>query len=77
MKDFIDELKYMCTSSNARGFYIFVTVALIALIIGCIASLVMMLVNVIKFHAFSFFWLGLLIVTLILTIGVIVWLKKS
>lgn len=77
MKEFLEELKYMCTQSKAKGFYCFVAFALAALIIGCVVSLVMIVVNLIKFGAFSFLWLGLFLVALLITIAVIVWLKKS
>lgn len=77
MKEFIEELKYMCTSSKAKGFYIFVTIALVALILGCFVSLIMMVVNLIAYKAFSALWLVLFLVTLIITIAVIIWLKKS
>lgn len=77
MKEFIEELKYMCTSSKAKGFYIFVTIVLVALILGCFVSLIMMVVNLIAYKAFSALWLVLFLVTLIITIAVIIWLKKS
>lgn len=77
MKEFIEELKYMCTSSKAKGFYIFVTIVLVALILGCFVSLIMMVVNLIAYKAFSALWFVLFLVTLIITIAVIIWLKKS
>lgn len=77
MKDFIEELKYMCTSSKAKGFYCFVAFALVMLILGAIASLVMIVVNLVAFKAFSFLWLGLFLTALIITVAIIVWLKKS
>lgn len=77
MREFFEELKYACTEGKQRGFYCMVTLFLALLIIGCLASLVMMIVNVIAYKAFSVMWLILFLITLAITIGIIVWLKKS
>lgn len=77
MKEFLEELKYQCTDGKAKGFYIMVSIFLVALMIGCVASLVMMVVNLVVYKAFSLMWLVLFVVTLVITIGVIIWLKKS
>lgn len=77
MKEFFEELKWACTESKLKGFYCMVAALLLLLIIGCVASLVMMIVNIIKFHAFSVLWLALFLVSLIISIGIIIWLKKS
>lgn len=77
MKDFIEELLYMCKSSKARGFYIFVTIALVALLLLSIVSLVLLIVNIIRFHTVAPLWIILLVVSLIIFIGMIIWLKKS
>lgn len=79
MKDFIEELMYMCSSSNtkSRGLYIFIAIALVAMMLGAVAMVVMLVVNVVKFGAFSPMWAILLAVDLIILIVTIVWLKKS
>lgn len=79
MKDFIEELMYMCSSSNteSRGFYMFITGALVAMILGAIAMIILLIINVIKFGAFSPMWAILLVVDLICLVGTIIWLKKS
>lgn len=79
MKDFFEELFYMCSANNSksRGLYIFILIAMIALAVGAVVSLVLLLVNLIAYKAFSVMWLGLLIVTVGILAGVIVWLKKS
>ena len=79
MRDFFEELFDMCSANNtkSRGLYIFITVAMAVLALGVIASLILLIVNVVKFGAFSPMWLILLIVMLVILIGIIVWLKKS
>lgn len=78
MKDFIEELMYMCSSSNtkSRGLYIFIAIALVVLAVGAVASLVLFIINTIKF-GFTPLFLILFIVTVLLFIGTIVFLKKS
>lgn len=78
MKDFIDELKYMCSASNtsSRGFYIGITLFLIVMAVCIPVSLILLIINLIKGY-FSFMFLGLFIVSLAITIGLVVWLKKS
>lgn len=79
MKEFFEELSYMCSSSNtkSRGLYIFIATAMALMFIGAIVMLVMLIVNVVKFGAFSPIWLILLIADLAALIGVFIWLKKS
>lgn len=79
MKEFFEELGYMCSSSNtkSRGLYIFIVAAMILLLLGGVASIVMIVINLVKYKAFSFLWLGLSVVTIGALIGVVVWLKKS
>jgi len=78
MKEFFEELMYMCSSNNtkSRGMYIFIAIALAVLALGTVASLVLFIVNTIKF-GFTPLFLILFIVTLLILIGMIVWLKKS
>lgn len=76
MKDFIEELKYMCTSSNAKGFYIFVSIMLVILLIAIPVMLIMFIVNTVK-YGFAPLFLILTLVAIAIFVGVIVWLKKS
>lgn len=78
MKDFVEELLYMCSASNqkSRGLYLFITVALVGLLIGAVASLVLLIINIVK-GFFSPLFLILFIATVVLFIGTIVWLKRS
>lgn len=79
MREFFEEFAYMCSASNtkSRGIYIFIAVALALMLIGAVAMIVMLLVNVIKFGAFSPIWAILLLLDVIVFIAVIIWLKKS
>lgn len=79
MKEFFEELSYMCSSSNtkSRGLYIFIAIAMALLAIGAPVMIIMIIVNVVKFSAFSPLWVILLVVDIGALIGVIVWLKKS
>lgn len=79
MKEFFEELSYMCSSSNtkSRGLYIFIATAMALMLIGAIAMVIMLIVNVVKFGAFSPIWAILLIADLAALIGVFIWLKKS
>lgn len=79
MKEFFEELFYMCSASNtkSRGLYIFIVIAMALLAIGGLASIVMIIVNLVKFKAFSFLWLILCLVTWGVLTGLIIWLKKS
>jgi len=78
MRDFIDDLKYMCSSAytNSRGFYILCAVTLIAMIIILPISLVLMIISIIK-GSFNVLSLILLIVSIVIGGGLIFWLKKS
>lgn len=77
MKEFFEELKWACTESKLKGFYCLITTLLALLVLGCIVSLVMLLINVIMYKAFNLMWLILFIVSLVISIGIIIWLKKS
>ena len=79
MKEFFEEFAYMCSASNtkSRGIYIFIAAALALMLLGAVAMIVMLLVNVIKFGAFSPIWAILLLLDVIIFIAVIIWLKKS
>lgn len=79
MKEFFEELSYMCSSSNtkSRGLYIFIAIAMVLMAIGALAMTVMLIVNIVKFGAFSPLWAILLVADIGALIGVIVWLKKS
>lgn len=79
MREFFEELFYMCSADNtkSRGLYIFIVVAMALLAIGSVVSLILMLVNLIAYKAFSWLWLILFIVTVGILVGIIVWLKKS
>lgn len=79
MKEFFEELSYMCSSSNtkSRGLYIFIAMAMALLAIGAPVMIIMIIVNLVKFSAFSPLWAILLLVDIGALIGTIVWLKKS
>lgn len=79
MKEFFEELFYMCSSSNqkSRGLYIFIVVAMALLAIGGVASVIMLIVNVVATKSFSILWLILSLLTWGVLIGIIIWLKKS
>lgn len=79
MKEFFEEFAYMCSASNtkSRGIYIFIAAALALMLLGAVAMIVMLLVNVIKFGAFSPIWAILLLLDIIIFVAVIIWLKKS
>ena len=78
MKEFFEELKYMCSASNtkSRGTYIMVVVTLIALLIAFVAGIV---AEIVYISASNFQILPLLIsvIALAVEIALIVWLKKS
>lgn len=79
MKDFIEELKYCCSADNttSRGLYIFIAIALVALLIADPVMLVLLIVNLVKYKAFKVMWLVLFVAITGILIGLIVWLKKS
>ena len=78
MKEFFEEFAYMCSSSNtkSRGMYIFIAIALAVLALGTVASLVLFIVNTIK-YGFTPLFLILFVMSLLILVGMIVWLKKS
>ena len=78
MKEFFEEFAYMCSSSNtkSRGLYIFIAIALAVLALGTVASLVLFIVNTIK-YGFTPLFLILFVMSLLILVGMIVWLKKS
>lgn len=79
MKEFFEELAYMCSESNtrSRGLYIFIAIMMAVMAIGGLASLVLLLVNIFVQKTFSILWLVLTILIFGILIGLIVWLKKS
>lgn len=77
MKDFVEELLYMCKNSNAKGLYTFITIMLCVLLIGAIAMAALLVINLVKFGAFVWYWAALLVFVLAVFIGLVVWLKKS
>lgn len=78
MKEFFEEFAYMCSSSNtkSRGLYIFIAIALIVLALGSLASLILFVVNTIK-YGFTPLFLILFVVSTLILVGMIVYLKKS
>ena len=78
MKEFFEEFGYMCSSSNtkSRGLYIFIAFALVVLAMGCLASLILFVVNTIK-YGFTPLFLILFVVSLLILVAMIVYLKKS
>lgn len=78
MRDFIENLKYLTSASNSssRGFYIFIAIMLVALLIAMPVMLVLFIVNTIK-YGFAVLPLILFIVVLVLFIGTIIWLQRS
>ena len=74
MSDFIEDLKYMCSSSNtsSRGFYIFVAIMLCLLPVGAIAGIVMMFIT-----GFTGLKVILTLVAIAVEVAVFFWLKKS
>lgn len=79
MKEFFEELMYMCSPSNttSRGFYIFIAIAMATLAIGAIAMLVLMIVNLVKFGAFAWYWAAIFVFAVAALVGLIIWLKRS
>ena len=77
MKDFIEELLYMCKESKIKGFYIMIAIALCLLPIAAIAMITLLLINLIKYGAFVWYWAAILVFVIAVFIGLIVWLKKS
>lgn len=78
MKEFFEEFAYMCSSSNtkSRGLYIFIAIALGVLALGSLASLILFVINTIK-YGFTPLFLILFVVSLLILVGMIVYLKKS
>lgn len=79
MRDFLEEFAYMCSASNtkSRGIYIFIACALSLMLLGAIAMIILLIINIVKFGAFSPMWAILIAVDVLSFIGVIIWLKKS
>ena len=79
MKDFIEELGYMCSASNtkSRGLYIMIAICLVILPVSAIAMGILLAINLIKYGAFVWYWAALLVFVIAVFIGLIVWLKKS
>lgn len=78
MRDFIDDLKYMCSADNtkSRGLYLFITIALIAMLIGIVGGIIGIVYTAIKGGAILMPVI-LTVIILVIFIAVVVWLKKS
>ena len=78
MKEFFEELKYMCSASNtkSRGTYIMVVVTLIALLIAFVAGIVAAIVYI-SAHNFQILPLAISVVALAVEVALVIWLKKS
>lgn len=78
MRDFIDDLKYMCSADNtkSRGLYLFIAIALIAMLIGIVGGIIGIVYTAIKGGAILMPVI-LTVIILVIFIAVIVWLKKS
>ena len=77
MKDFVEELLYMCKNSNAKGLYTFIAIMLCILPIGAIAMATLLIINLVKFGAFVWYWAALLAFVVVVFVALILWLKKS
>lgn len=79
MKEFFEEFAYMCSASNtkSRGLYLFIAATLAFLVIAAVAMIVLLLINVIKYGAFSFLWAGILLFDIVILVALLIWLKKS
>lgn len=73
MRDFFDDLKYMCSADNttSRGIYIVIAIALVLLPIASITGFVAFAMRKVVFS------LILGIVAILLEVGLVIWLKKS
>ena len=79
MKEFFEELSYMCSSNNtkSRGLYLFITIGMALLALGIVATIVMIIINAVANKVFLTLPFVLLIFMIICLVGIIVWLKKS
>lgn len=79
MRDFFGELFDLCSTSNksSRGFYLIVTTALFVFAILSIVMPAMLIVSMSKGAELSVFNYALSALPVIVTIGIVVWLKKS
>ena len=78
MKDFFEELIYMCKhqDSKVRVFYIMCTAALILFPIAAIAGIVAEVVYIIADN-FQLMPCIIAVVSIVFEVGIVVWLKKS
>lgn len=78
MRDFIDELKYMCSASNtkSRGTYIMIAGLLILLPILAVVGVI---VAIVRHAVVAALAVGIVtaVVALAIWIALIIWLKKS
>lgn len=74
MREFISDLKYMCSADNqsSRGFYIFITILLILVPLVAIGDLIYKAIV-----GFAVVDIIIIIAAIAVEIGVIFWLKKS
>lgn len=79
MRDFLGELFDLCSASNksSRGFYLIVTTALFVFAILSIVMPAMLIVSMSKGSELSVFNYAFSALPVIVTIGIVVWLKKS
>lgn len=79
MKEFFEELSYMCSANNtkSRGLYLFITIGMALLALGIVATIVMIIINAVANKVFLTLPFVLLIFMIICLVGIIVWLKKS
>lgn len=79
MRDFFGELFDLCSASNksSRGFYLIVTTALFVFAILSIVMPAMLIVSISKGAELSVFNYAFSALPVIVTIGIVVWLKKS
>lgn len=77
MREFFEDVKYMCSSSNtkSRGFYLAVTIASILFLFVSIAAIVLVVVGVIKTNIVQVIIAS--IVAIALVVGVWVFLAKQ
>ena len=79
MKDFFGELFDLCSSSNksSRGFYLIVTAALFLFALLSVLSVVMVVVSLVKGVQLDVVKYILSALPIVVTVAIVVWLKKS
>lgn len=79
MKDFFGELFDLCGKDNksSRGFYIIVTTALFLFALLSVASVVLLVVSLVSGVEVSVVRYIMSALPIAVTVGIVVWLKKS